>query len=162
MRLFCWYFSPEIFVFWTKNVLCGSIDRMTAVVRVMSWCRIGDRTLEKAMINDSADAHMYLFFDEMKFLINSKTSTAALLKFGFAEVISSCTFYNRCNYLSILGSKLNHGSKRGPVGQKVSGDDIVTDDFESSHTIRYPALMRIQMLKLRANICTRFLTNRLS
>ena len=46
----------------------------------------------------------------MKLLIHFQTSMVAPLKFrnGFHP-----TFYNGCNYLSMLGLKLNHVSKRG-------------------------------------------------
>ena len=50
----------------------------------------------------------------MKLLIHSQTSTAAPLKFGNGQVT---TLYNGCNYLSMLGLKLNHVSitKKGPL-----------------------------------------------
>ena len=50
----------------------------------------------------------------MKLLVHSQTSVVQPFKFGNGQVISSHTSYNRCHYLSTLGLKLNHFSKRGP------------------------------------------------
>ena len=48
----------------------------------------------------------------MTLFIHSQTSTVASLKFGMGKLFHP-TLYNGCNYLSILGLKLNHVSKRG-------------------------------------------------
>ena len=49
----------------------------------------------------------------MKLLIHSQTSTVQPLKFGMDKQFHP-TLYNGCNYLSMLGIKLNHASERGP------------------------------------------------
>ena len=49
----------------------------------------------------------------MKLIIHSQTSAVQPLKFGNGYVIHSI-FYKACDYLSMLGFKLNHVSKRGP------------------------------------------------
>ena len=50
----------------------------------------------------------------MKLLIHSQTSTVAPLKYGNMDKLFHPTLYNGCNYIYMLGLKLNHVNKRGP------------------------------------------------
>ena len=80
---------------------------LSFAVNNMAADHLGPLSLTRITFNPFVDKLSH----RMKLLIHSQTSTVQHMKFGIEKQFHP-TLYNGCNYLSTLGSKLNHVSRR--------------------------------------------------